>query len=117
AGAGGGWRPGGWEEDGGAVEPGRALGAALPGGYAPSEVYPDPFDVTTRLTLEVDRAQRVRAEVFDGLGRCVAGRLDGGVVAGAHALAFDGSSLPSGVYLVRVTGEAFAASRQVTLVR
>ncbi|HLT45753.1 MAG TPA: SBBP repeat-containing protein [Rubricoccaceae bacterium] len=118
AGAGAGWTPSGWEEDGGTAEAVTALAAAaLPGGYALSEAHPNPFDATTRLTLEVDRAQRVRAEVFDGLGRRVAVLLDGEVAAGAHALAFDGSSLPTGVYLVRVTGEAFAASRQVTLVR
>jgi hypothetical protein len=55
--------------------------------------------------------------VYDGLGRRVAVLYDGAVEAGAHALVLDGSSLPAGVYVVRVTGETFAANRRVTLVR
>jgi hypothetical protein len=42
---------------------------------------------------------------------------DGEVEAGTHAHGFDGSSLPAGVYVVRVTGETFSTSRSVTLVR
>ncbi len=43
--------------------------------------------------------------------------LDGEVEAATHRLAWDASGLPSGVYLVRMSAEGFAAVQRVTLVR
>jgi hypothetical protein len=94
-----------------------AASTSLPGGYALSEVHPNPSTGPARLTLEVGASQAVTAEVFDTLGRRVAVLLDGRVEAGAHALVLDGSSLPAGVYVVRVAGESFTATRRLTLVR
>src|SRR5690606_4096787 len=107
------WPASGWDEATGSA----AAAAALPGAYALSEPHPNPSDGTARLTLDVAEAQRVTAAVYDGLGRRVAVLLDGAVEAGAHVLVLEGSGLPAGVYLVRVRGEAFAASRRLTLVR
>ncbi|MDX1419634.1 MAG: T9SS type A sorting domain-containing protein [Rubricoccaceae bacterium] len=85
--------------------------------FALSEARPNPSTTEARFTLEVPSAQGVRAEVFDALGRRVAVLHDGPMEAGARALVFDGTSLPAGVYVVRVTGEQFTAVRRVTLAR
>jgi hypothetical protein len=56
--------------------------------------------------------------VYDVLGRRVAVLFDGKVDAGeTEALRLDADGLASGVYLVRVTGETFAATRRLTVVR
>jgi hypothetical protein len=66
----------------------------------------------------VAEAQTVRVEVLDALGRRVALLHDGPLAAGAaHRLAFEGSGLPSGVYVVRVVGEGFGDARVLTLTR
>jgi hypothetical protein len=111
AGAAAEWTVSGWDE----AVAASALG--LPGGFALSEVSPNPFAVSARLTLEVAEAQHVTIAVYDALGRRVAVLHDGEVEAGTHALALDGSSLPAGLYVVRITGEGFAASRRVTRLR
>ena len=89
-----------------------------PGTHLLSEVYPDPFNPQVQFTLTVGRAQQVRIEVFNTLGRRAAvlhkGPLPGG---GTHRFTFDADSLPSGVYLLRVTGETFAATRTMTLLK
>ena len=61
---------------------------------------------------------RVRVEVFDLFGRSVA-VLHDGVLRGQERKLFriDGSALPSGIYLYRVTGETFVESRRVVLAR
>src|SRR5690606_5243197 len=104
------WSVSGWEAA-------ASASATLPGGFALSEVYPNPSSGRATLTLEVAAAQGVTAEVYDALGRRVAVLADGAVEAGAHALVLEGSVLPAGVYVVRVTGETFAATRRLTLVR
>ena len=104
------WSVSGWEAA-------ASASATLPGGFALSEVYPNPSSGRATLTLEVAAAQAVTAEVYDVLGRRVAVLHDGVLEAGAHALVLDGAALPAGAYVVRVTGETFATTRRATLVR
>ncbi len=87
-------------------------------GYTLGAAAPNPFSGRTEFVLAVGRAQTVRAEAFDALGRRVAVFHDGPLAAGARQrLVFDGGGLPPGVYLVRVTGETFAETRRAMLVR
>ncbi|MDX1579300.1 MAG: M36 family metallopeptidase, partial [Gemmatimonadota bacterium] len=91
---------------------------ALPNGYALSAAYPNPFSDRAQITLEVAEAQDVRVAVYDVMGREVTRLHDGPLAAGARArFELDGGALASGVYLVRVTGAAFAETRRVTLLR
>jgi hypothetical protein len=96
----------------------EASAAGLAGTHALSEAVPNPSDGRTALTLFVAEAQVVRVEVLDALGRRVALLHDGPMAAGTeHRLAFDGSALPVGVYVVRAMGAAFADTRVLTLTR
>ena len=78
---------------------------------------PNPFGGSTRLGIVVAEAGIVRVSVFDALGREVARLVDGPLAPGRHAVTFDGSSLPAGVYVVRMRAGAFHASRTVTLLQ
>lgn len=87
-------------------------------GFALSDPTPNPSASGARLTLTVETAQHVRAEVFDIAGRRVASLFDGAVSPGSDLeLAVSGDGLPAGVYVVRVVGERFEASRRVVLTR
>jgi predicted outer membrane repeat protein len=95
----------------------REVERRLGGPYALS-AYPNPFRSSARINLAAKEAQVVTVEVYDVLGRRVAVLFDGEVAAGqTQALRLAGQGLASGVYLVRVTGETFTATRRVTLVR
>ena len=90
----------------------------VPGTHALSAPYPNPFNLRTRFTLSVARRQRVEVAVHDALGRRVARLYEGVVDAGApRTFEVEGHAWPSGVYLIRVRGEAFAEARRVTLVK
>ncbi len=92
--------------------------AGLDGAFALSEVHPNPLSGAARLTLMLAAEERVRAEVYDALGRRVAVLHDGPLAPEEeHALVFDGRGLASGLYLVRVTGESFAQTRRALVVR
>ena len=93
-------------------------GSALPGPYALSDLFPNPFSRSAQFTLEVAETQDVTVAVYDVMGRMVTSLHEGALVAGSqHAFAIEGASLASGVYLVRVTGEQFAETRRVTLLK
>ena len=90
----------------------------LPQGYLLSAPYPNPFNPQAQFSLEVAQAQQVRIEVYNTLGRPIDVLLDELLPGrGTRTFTFDAGSLPSGVYLLRVTGETFAATRTMTLLK
>ncbi|MCH7977253.1 MAG: T9SS type A sorting domain-containing protein, partial [Bacteroidetes bacterium] len=92
--------------------------AELPNSYRLSEPYPNPLNPQAQFSLSVSESQHVQIEVFSTLGQRVAVLHDGLLTSrGTHPFTFDAGSLPSGVYLLRVTGETFAATRTMTLLK
>ena len=92
--------------------------AGVPDRYALSPPYPNPFYGTATVGFAVPVASDVRLVVYDVLGREVAVLADGPVAAAHHEVALDGSRLPSGTYLVRMTtGGGFSKTQRVTVVR
>ena len=80
-----------------------AAAASLPGGYVLHQSYPNPFNPQARIGFELPVSGAVRLEVFDGLGRLVRTLVDGVQPAGTHEVAFEAGSLPSGLYVYRLT--------------
>ena len=89
-----------------------------PDGYVLSAVYPNPFNPQTQFTLAVGERQQVSVTVYDALGRRMASLYDGALAANQeHLFTFDAADLPSGLYVIRIAGETFAAARRVMLVK
>lgn len=78
---------------------------------------PNPARGAVRLALALAAPAAVRVTVVDVQGREVATLADGERTAGRHALAWDASRLPAGVYAVRATAAGATAVLRVTTVR
>lgn len=81
-------------------------------------VYPNPADggqATVQLRLLT--AADVRIDAFDVLGREVAALHDGPLAAGRHAFRLATATLPSGVYLLHLSGDASSVTRRVVVLR
>ena len=87
----------------------------LEGAFHMTEAYPNPSRGALHFRLSMAHTQPVRVAVYDVLGREVA-RLHEGTLEGdrVHALTIDGAAWPAGVYVIRVEGERFRASRPFT---
>jgi hypothetical protein len=102
---------------------GGPCGVAIePGPITESTVHvarPNPFSESTEFGVQLLRTQDVTVEVFNTLGQRVALLHDGPLAAGqtVHTFTLEASSLPSGVYLYRVTGEDFVQTNNVVLAR
>jgi ELWxxDGT repeat protein len=94
-------------------------------GEAPSETRPfalyppspNPASGSLALSFSLPSPADVRLEAFDVLGRRVAQLADGPHVAGEHKVTWNGSRLPSGVYVVRLRAGNHVQTQRVTLVR
>jgi hypothetical protein len=93
-------------------------GAAPPSTPALTAAHPNPFAASTSFAVTVPESGPARVEVFDVLGRRVAVLHDGPLAAGPeHHFTFHAAGLPSGLYVVRASGEGFTSARRVTLSR
>jgi hypothetical protein len=95
-------------------------GAAGPGSAGPDvlvEVFPNPAIDQITLALGLAEPAEVRVSIHNVLGREVAVVHERPLAAGRHEVAFDGTRLPAGVYVVRVEAEGAVAVRTVTLVQ
>jgi endo-1,4-beta-xylanase len=92
-------------------------GVEIPQSLALFANYPNPFNRITELGYELAAPVNVRLEVYDMLGRHIRTLVDGPQPAGMHAVTFDASGLPSGVYFYRLRAGEQVQSRQMMLVR
>ncbi|HYE96577.1 MAG TPA: T9SS type A sorting domain-containing protein, partial [Rubricoccaceae bacterium] len=97
-------------------------GGETPAAFALRGAYPNPFNPSTTLRFDLPTNAAVTAEVYDVLGRRVLRLGPQEIAAGAgRVLRLDGSGLPSGAYLYRVTARmgarTEAATGRFTLVR
>ena len=74
----------------------------LPKDFALHEPYPNPFNPTTVVGIDLPSRMKVTATVFNRLGQQVATLSEGILEAGRHDLTFDASTQPSGIYFIRV---------------
>ncbi|MFN3597651.1 MAG: choice-of-anchor D domain-containing protein [Rubricoccaceae bacterium] len=87
------------------------------GAFALAPARPNPATTTATVTLEVALAEQVRVDLFDALGRRVATLFEGVATPGRHPLAIRTEALPAGTYLIRATGESFAQTQRLAVVR
>jgi uncharacterized delta-60 repeat protein len=93
------------------------LGQPLPQEFALHQNYPNPFNASTILSYQLSVASSVRLQIYDTAGRLVETLVDGWRAAGRHELTFDASSLPSGVYVYRLTAGNWTDARKLMLIK
>jgi len=91
--------------------------ASAPVEWGLAEPYPNPFNPSTTVRFSLAEAAEVRLAVFDLSGREVALLANGWFEAGSFSASWNGESLASGIYLVKLETPSFSATRKATLVR
>lgn len=88
------------------------------GKFMLNPAYPNPFNPETNIEFAVATSQNVTMELYNTLGQRVALLYQGKPVANElQKVQINGSNLPSGIYMVRLTGENFRQTQKITLVK
>lgn len=85
--------------------------------FSLAQNYPNPFNAETRIRYSLPSDDVIRLAVYDLLGREVRVLAQGLTRAGEHVARFDGSNLPSGLYIYRIESAEFKASAKMLLLR
>jgi len=89
---------------------------AMPEGFIMS-VAPNPFNPATVVRYQLPVAGLVHLEIFDLAGRNVRAAATAWQETGAHEMTFNGSDLPSGIYICRIEAGNFVASDKLVLLK
>jgi hypothetical protein len=85
--------------------------------FALEQNYPNPFNPATTLRFEIPTTTKVRLAIFNTLGEKVAELVNGPLPAGVYTIRFDGSRLPSGMYICSLRAGAHSAAIRMLLTR
>jgi hypothetical protein len=90
--------------------------AAAPG-WALHPNYPNPFNSTTLISFDLQRAQHVLLDIFDLTGRQTVTVINGVFGAGPHEVLLDAKDFPSGIYVYRLKTSDFEANRKMVVLK
>ncbi|MDP4175841.1 MAG: T9SS type A sorting domain-containing protein, partial [Bacteroidota bacterium] len=79
--------------------------------------YPNPFNPATTISYSIPKQSRVELKVYDILGQQVSTLVNKEQNAGEYNVMFDGTSLPSGIYIYTLTAGNYMASRKLMLLK
>jgi hypothetical protein len=92
-------------------------GGEIPGDFRLGQNYPNPFNPTTKIEYSVPVGSEVTLQVFNVLGQEVATLFNGYQEAGNYLATFDGTGLPSGVYIYRLQSGSTSIAKTFVLTK
>lgn len=94
----------------------RSDDAVLPSPFL-VDVFPNPFNSTTVVTLTVKRRDKIRLSVTDAAGRIVARLGENSYAEGMHRIPWTAERESSGTYFIVVEGGSHSAVRKIVLLK
>ncbi len=91
--------------------------AGTPVEYGLHSIYPTPFNSMTTVRFGVDMAERIVLKVYDLQGREVETLYDRTPEVGYHKIAWNATSMASGLYIIRMESTSRVRTAKVALVR
>ena len=93
------------------------LAEGAPENYALAQNYPNPFNAVTELSYAIADAGYVSLIVYDITGRLVTTLVNEEQPAGKYRVTFDGTDLPSGVYIYQLKSGTFTGQQKMVLLK
>ncbi len=79
--------------------------------------YPNPFNPETVISWQSPVAGKNVLKVFNILGNEIATLVNKEMPSGKYEIKFDGSELPSGIYLIRLQVDSFVQTKKMSLIK
>jgi hypothetical protein len=100
-----------------AASNGEYIEISVPTSFSVSNAFPNPFNPTTSLNLVLDADANVSVKVFNVMGQLVDVIAQGQMTQGSHAINWNASASPSGVYFINTEVGSSLSSQKVMLLK
>ncbi len=98
-------------------DPGHPGLADIPSEFALSEPWPNPFNSSTTIRVELPSPGVLHVTVFNMAGQQVATLANGLLEAGTHEFSWDAAGVAAGVYFVRANAGTWAGTQKAILLK
>ncbi|MGE5432904.1 MAG: YCF48-related protein [Syntrophomonadaceae bacterium] len=88
-----------------------------PDNYYLNQNYPNPFNPNTIIKYSIPKQSKVELIIYDLLGRKISTLINKEQSTGEYKVQFNGSSLPSGMYIYSIQAGEFRASKKLLLIK
>ncbi len=79
--------------------------------------YPNPFNSSTKIKFSLKKEMPVKIAIYNILGELISELINEVKPQGVHEVIFDESSLPSGLYLYRITTQDYTATKKMIILK
>jgi hypothetical protein len=90
---------------------------AIPEQIALDQNYPNPFNPTTNIAFKLPKADLANITIYNVLGQRIETLVNRQMTAGYHTVQFDGATLSSGVYFIRLQAGGQTKIRKMMLLK
>ena len=89
----------------------------MPEKYYLSQNYPNPFNPETKIDFSIPEKQLISLKIYNVIGEQVAELLNEVRNAGSYSVTFNGTGLPSGIYVYSLKTENLVINKKMTLLK
>ena len=89
----------------------------IPEEYKLFQNFPNPFNPSTKIEIDVPQRSLINIAVYDVTGREVVTLINEELAAGKFSVTWDASNYPSGLYFCRLTSDKFTETRKMILLK
>ena len=88
-----------------------------PSVFSLGAAYPNPFNPSTSITLDVSDGGNVNVSVYNLMGQVVSTLTDGYMNAGTYTFSWNASEQVSGMYLLRAETSGYVSTQKLLLIK
>jgi hypothetical protein len=95
----------------------KQISSEIPPDYKLFNNYPNPFNPATTIKFQIPKTGLVEIKVFDITGKLITTMINQTLKEGIYETSFNASSLPSGIYFVKLQAGNFTGINKIVLVK
>ncbi|MCX6163575.1 MAG: T9SS type A sorting domain-containing protein [Ignavibacteriae bacterium] len=95
----------------------KRISSEIPNSFKLLNNYPNPFNPVTKIRFQIPKTSYVEIKIFDITGKNLTTLVSQVIKEGTYEYIFDASSLPSGIYFVKMQAENYMGVNRIALIK